>query len=223
MIPRALPLLAFLPLAAAAFGCARVDDVTQARTPVVSAARVLDPSAASTPRVGDVRVLSGRVNLREPLRVNPDGDGVTVTFGVGPRAGATVALDPQSLEARQVTPFAYPSHSASTPPAYLPITSTRVSLEGGGMLECWNDQESSRILAQAYDASGAPRGEQIAIPVEARHAFGAPHAATVDGRHVVVAFFASDETGFALVAASVDVPAAQWQDSRPSKTMATAF
>lgn len=57
---------------------------------------------------------------------------------------------------------------------------------------------------QLHDPDGSARGDAQVLSLDGALAFGVPHAATVDGRHVVVTFFVAAENGFALAAASVD-------------------
>ena len=196
---RTITMLSLLPILALASACAHLDEPAKADAATQAV-------AGSTARVGAVRVLSRRVNLREPLRVDVEGADVTVAFGVGPRAGVTMALDPRSLAPHHVAPYDHPSRAARAEPPYMPLVPVRVGLEGGGSVACWNDGEASRLMVQVYDESGASRGEPMAVSVPGLDVFGAPRAATVDGRHVVVAFFASDAEGFSLVATTMEVP-----------------
>jgi hypothetical protein len=109
-----------------------------------------------------------------------------------------------SLAARAVVPYSYPVRPRGSAVPLVEAAPASVVLEGGGSLSCWTDAASSRVLVQVFDASGAWRGSPVAVSPDGMAVFGAPHVASPDGRHVVVAFFASDEERFQLVATSLE-------------------
>jgi len=163
-----------------------------------------DAAIVPTVRVREVRVLSQHVNLREPVLMGSDGDEVTVTFAHRQREGETFTMEPTSLEARAAVPYSYPAQPRGSAPPLLEASPSSVVLDDGSSLSCWTDAASSRVLVQAFDARGAWRGSPVAISPDGMAVFGAPHVATPDGRRIVVAFFASDEERFQLVAASLE-------------------
>lgn len=163
-------------------------------------------TAIATPaiRAGEVRVVSRRVNLQEPLRLGAANGNVTITFARRQYEGATVTLNATSLEQGAVTAYTFPEHARRATPAFFALDPSRVSLPNGGSVSCWTDNESGRVLAQAFDAEGRGLGAPIAASPEGMEVFGAPQVIAADGRHVVAAFFASTEDGFELVAASLE-------------------
>ncbi|MDB4936554.1 MAG: hypothetical protein JWP87_3526 [Labilithrix sp.] len=203
----ALGVLVVAPLLALG-GCAGVESSRGAS--VDFAVGSASASAPASIRVVRFRILTHRVNLQEPVILGtlagPEGTPgeVTITVALRGHEGVTFAVDPVSLDARTAKLYAYPPREAPTSaPAVAPAES-RVSLEGGLSLACWTDQESGRVLAQVHDADGSARGAPVSVDVPGMAGFGAPRAMSSDGRHVVVTFFASDEVGFALVAASLE-------------------
>jgi hypothetical protein len=163
-----------------------------------------DAAIVPTVRVREVRVLSNHVNLQEPVLMGSDGDEVTITFAHRRREGETLTLEPTLLEPRAAVPHSYPAQPRGPAAPLLAASPSNVVLDDGSSLSCWTDTASSRVLVQAFDPSGAWRGAPVAISPDGLAVYGAPHVATPDGRHVVVAFFASDEERFQLVAASLE-------------------
>jgi hypothetical protein len=169
-------------------------------------------SSASAPaiRVSQPRVLSHHVNLLEPVLLGtPAGadaapTDVTITFALRGHEGATFAVDAASLNVRTAKLYTYPPHAKRATPPVFTLAPSRVALEGGASISCWTDQETGRAFAQVRDANGSSRGEPVAVSSPGMTLFGEPQAVTSDGRHVVITFFASDEDGFALVAASLE-------------------
>lgn len=161
-------------------------------------------SSSPALRVAVVRVLSRRVNLQEPLLLGTSGGSVTVTFARRERDGATLAMSPESLEERDVTPYAYASHAKGATPPFLAADPPRVRLANGGSVSCWTAEESGRVLAQAFSADGTWIGSPLAVSPEAMNVFGAPRLVAAGDHHAVVAFFVSTEDGFELVAASLE-------------------
>jgi hypothetical protein len=164
---------------------------------------IASPSAAPVMGVGEARVLTSRVNLREPIRMGAESGEVTVTVAVRGRRGLTFALEPETLAARGVTPYDYEGHEGSG----LQLESaSRVKLHDGRTLGCWTDDATRRVMARVFDGSGVASGPAIIVSGSDAGVMGAPQAATVDGHHVVVAYFTTTETGFALVATPMKVP-----------------
>jgi hypothetical protein len=185
-------------------GCAH--DANERATTVQFAVTSASASAAMEPvvRLGEVRVLSKRVNLQERVVLDATGPDVLVTFATRQREGLAVAVDASSLELRRSEPFTFATHAKYEAPPFVAPLRAQVNLEGSGTLSCWTDEASSRVVAQAYDASGNPRGEPVAVSPAGTSVIGVPQAASADGRHVVVTFFAIADGTFELVAASVD-------------------
>lgn len=154
-------------------------------------------------RVGEVRVLSRRVNLQEPVLLSAVDGNVRVTFALRQREGATVALNPTSLEQAAVTPYTYSEHAKRATPPFLALEPSRVTLANGGSMSCWTDDHSGRVLAQAFGVGGTWLGSPIAVSAERVDVFGAPQVIAADSRHAVAVYFVSGEDGFELVAASL--------------------
>ena len=163
-----------------------------------------DAAIVATVRVRDVRVLSTHVNLQQPIVMGSDGDEVTITFAHRQRDGETLTMRPGSLEARMAVPYSYVARAPSSAAPAVGASPSKVVLGDGSSLSCWTDTASGRVLVQAFAPSGAWRGSPVAISPESMAPFGDPQITTADGRHVVVAFFASDEERFQLVAASLE-------------------
>lgn len=155
-------------------------------------------------RVREVRVLGTQVNLQEPLFMASSGADVTVTFARRSRHGETLALAPISLEQHGAVPYSYAAPSRGPGVPSVDAVPERVALEDGGSISTWTDEGTRRVLVQLFSSTGACRGSAVAVSPEGMEVYGAPHLATADGRHVVVAFFASDEERFKLVAASIE-------------------
>ncbi len=164
-----------------------------------------DAAISPTVRVGEVRVLSRHVNLQEPVVMGVAGNDVTVTFALRQREGATFTMDPESLERKAVTPYAYPVHAKRATPPFAPGEQPDAArLESGGSLSCWTNEASRRVMVQAFDAKGGWRGAPVAVSPEEMDVFGAPHIATAEGHRFVVTFVVSDEERFQLVATSIE-------------------
>lgn len=155
-------------------------------------------------RVRELRVLSRHVNLLQPILLGAADGNVTVTFALRQRNGATVALNPMSLERSTVAPYTYSEQAKRATPPFLAMDPARVLLASRGSVSCWTDSESGRLLAQAFGADGTWLGSPIAVSPEGMDVFGGPQVIAADGQHLVVAFFVSTEDGFELVAASLE-------------------
>lgn len=162
-------------------------------------------AAAWTPiRVLRRRVLQPAVNMMEPLLMEVAGDEVSITFATGKQDGVTLAVDPATLAARTTDAVAYPERPKDEPPPYLATESAHVPLVGGGWVTVWTDAAASRVYAQRFDADGRTLGGMVLVSHEDADVLGPARAATVDGRCVVVAFFATHQSGYELVAAALD-------------------
>lgn len=151
-------------------------------------------------KVGDVRIVQRKVNMMEPVMVGFTGGDVGITVARQGREGVNVMVDPTSLETRTMTPFAYGPHARRRRAPCHERDATTVALADGASLAIWNDAASGRLVAR-YSGGGGP----IAISPEDVEVIGGPETRTTDGRHVVVTFFAGNEEGFHLMAASLDV------------------
>lgn len=199
-----LALLAAAALAATACSPSASGERASVRFAVSTSAA--DLGVVPVVRVSEVRTLSDHVNLLQPILTGTSGRDVTITVAHREQAGETFTMDSSSLESRAVAPYAYaarPSRRAPAP-ALLGDAPASVALQDGGSLSAWTDEASSRVFVQAFDANGAWRGSPVPVSPEGMAAFGAPQVVTSDGRRVVVAFFASNEERFKLVAASVE-------------------
>jgi hypothetical protein len=164
---------------------------------------IASPSVAQPIVVGEARVLTSKVNLREPIRVGVEGGEATVTVAVRGRHGLTFALEPETLAARGVTPYDYEGQ----PGAGTQLEDPRgVRLQDGRTLGCWTDDATRSVMARMFDRRGVASGPAIVVSGSDVGVMGAPRAVTADGRHVVVAYFATTETGFVLVARRLSAP-----------------
>jgi len=204
---RRFPALCLAPFAAAGLvalsACSPAASSDGASIRFAMSTATADAATVATVRVREVRVLSAHVNLQQPLIVGSAGDDVTITFAHRQREGETLTLGSDALEARAAVPYSY-SAELSSPAPRGPASPSLVVLGDGSSLSCWTDPVSNRVLVQAFGPSGASRGSAVAISPEGLTVFGEPHVTAPDGRHVVVAFFASDEERFQLVAASLE-------------------
>lgn len=153
-------------------------------------------------RLTGLRVLDERVNLQEPIVMGVTQHDVTVTFAKRQRDGLTLAVDPSTVESRIASTMTYPERPKSQTPPYLAGAATTVDLARGTM-KIWSEEAVGRIYAQIFDVNGAARGEPLLVSAD-MDVVGAPRVATADGKHVVVAFFASRLDGFEIVAASLE-------------------
>lgn len=156
-------------------------------------------------RVGEPRVVSSKVNMREPLVLTGLEGEVTMTFGVHGRRGVTLTLAPDSYQARLITPFVYGESATGKPPLHGLAEVTRVALRHG-TFACWTEDGTHRALARISGTDGSQVGPELVISGPALDVVGPPQAATADGEHVLVAFFAATDGPFQLVATWLDVP-----------------
>jgi hypothetical protein len=193
---RTLGLVAAVLFGGASMGCAE-------RSGSLRFAMSATDASPAPIRVSGLHVLEERVNLQEPIVMDVAGHDVTVTFAMRQRDGVTLAVDPTTLEPRVANAMTYPERAKSTTPPYLAPATATVPLARGTM-RVWSDEPSGRVYAQTFDPSGAPRGEPLPVSPADMDVVGAPRAASADGKHVVVAFFASRLDGFEIVAASLE-------------------
>ena len=163
------------------------------------------PAVPAAPiRVLARRVLQGPVNMMEPLVVDVASDEIHVTVATGKQDGVTLAIDPTTLAPRVTDTVTYAERPKDDPPPYLAAESAHVPLVGGGWVTVWTDVGASRVYAQRFDADGRALGDMVLVSHADADVLGPACAATLDGRRVVVAFFATHESGYELVAAALD-------------------
>jgi hypothetical protein len=152
-------------------------------------------------KVGETRVIDAHVNPMVPVHVASEGSKVGVSFGLE-HSGAIERLDAVSLEPLSWEPSV--REAPSTPSTSV----TRVALDGNRFLLCWTNgslEWGHRAMAQMFRSTdGAPLGAPVEISPPDADVLGAPQAVTTDGRHVVVAFTASSEGAFQLMAVPLD-------------------
>lgn len=159
--------------------------------------------AHPTIQVTELRVLHGPVNMMEPLAMEVAGDEVIVTFATGKQDGVTLAVDPATLATRVTDSVTYPERPKDAQPPYLAAESTHVPLVDGGWLTVWTDCQASRVYAQRFDVDGRAQGDTVLVSHADADVLGPARALTVDGKRVVVAFFATHLGGYELVAAAL--------------------
>lgn len=201
--------LLFGAIAASGSGCAPTGATPRLPAWQTTSSGEIGPSISSpgdgpTMRVGEAHVITSKVNLQEPIMVGIDGSDVTVTVAVRGHRGWTFALDPQALAAHSITPFDYEDHPRRAQLGCLEQSPDRLQLRDGRTLDVWTDEATSRVVAQMFDAEGAASGPEVSVSPPAAEVMGAPRAVTTDGRHVVVAYFATTDAGFDLVARSLE-------------------
>ncbi|CAN5925667.1 hypothetical protein BH11MYX4_BH11MYX4_39650 [soil metagenome] len=165
---------------------------------------ISSPADGPTMRVGEARVLTSKVNLQEPIMVGVEGSDVTITVAAQGHRGWTFALDPEALAAHAVTPYDYEDHPRRPQLGCLVQDPDRLKLRDGRTLGVWTDEATSRVVAQIFDAEGLASGPEVTVSRPAADVIGAPRAVTSDGRHVVIAYFATADAGFDLVARSLE-------------------
>ena len=146
-----------------------------------------------------VRVLATRVDLRQPIFVQQNGNSIDVTYAVRQRDGVTLHLDARSLQAiEEPTPYLYPRCSARDVSAHLARDVAHVSLESGDEVTVFTSDEHSRAFARA--------GQGLALPVspDGMHVVG-PARAVSNGKRIVAVFIEATDEGFGLVATSLEL------------------
>ena len=142
--------------------------------------------------------------MMEPLVMEIAGDEVSITFATGKQDGVTLAVEPATLASRTTDAVAYPERPKDEPPPYLATESAHVPLLDGGWVTVWTDVQASRVYAQRFNSDERALGGMVLISHEDANMLGPARAATVDDRHVVVAFFATHQSGYELVVAALD-------------------
>jgi hypothetical protein len=158
------------------------------------------------PEVTQLRVLSTKVNIRRPPLVVATSDNVAITFTTCAHEDVTLSAEPRSLEVRGSWASVRPDGETGSRPAYQHYEAARATVAGGRTLVLWTDETSNQVLAAFYDVDGAQRQPTFAVSSEAMTVLGSPQVAAVDDRHLVVAFFAADDNGIELAAASIELP-----------------
>ncbi len=152
-------------------------------------------------RMGETRVVNERVNPMVPVHLAPEGSSVTATFGLPGHTQMVTRLDPASLELLSSEPT-----GRSELPSAPATGATRVELEGGRFLVCWTRVSADgghEAVAQMWTANGSSLGAPLVISPPDADVFGAPRAATTDGRHVLVTFPETSGESFELRAVSL--------------------
>jgi hypothetical protein len=155
---------------------------------------------ASSVRVGETRVLGSHINPMVPVHLEAEGNGIAVTFGERGRLVVT-RIDPASLDL-----LSREQNGRSQAPSAPSTNPTRVVLDDGRFLVCWtheNPDGGRQVLAQMWAANGSRLGAPVVISPADADVFGAPHAVSTDGRHVVVTFAATSGESFELRAVSL--------------------
>ena len=124
------------------------------------------------------------------------------TFGLPGHTQVLTRLDPASLEllSREQT-------GRSELPSAPATGATHVELEGGRFLVCWTRVRADgghEAVAQMWTANGSSLGVPMVISALDADVFGAPQAATADGRHVLVTFPETSGESFELRAVSLE-------------------
>ncbi len=179
-------------------GCAPAASTTEIRFAIPS------PATGPAVRVGEAVVLTSHVNLQEPIAVATAGPDVSVTAAGRGHHGWTYTLDPVALATRSLTAFEYADHACGAHPGQRQ-DAERIRLHDDRTLGVRIDAPSSRVIAQIFDVDGAAHGPEVTVSGDA-DAIGLPHAASADGRHVVITYVTSNEAGFSLVARAVEAP-----------------
>jgi len=156
--------------------------------------------------VNDVVVLERTVNPQEPVTVGTTGDHVRVTFAVHGLHGVSFVLDAESLVPHLTEPFEFEAHTLGRPPPFLPLYPVIVQLHEGRSLAVWTDDATGKVVGQNRGTDGLAEGARVPVSPPGVVAFGAPRAASPDGRHVVVAFLAVVDEHFELMAATLEAP-----------------
>jgi hypothetical protein len=137
-----------------------------------------------------------------PVQMAADGSTVAITFGERGRQQVVTRLDPASLDL--VSSISAGRSQAATAPS---TGVSRVPLEGGRFVVCWTHQNvdgGRQAMAQVWSEAGVRLGAPLVLSPPDADVIGAPHAATADGRHVVVTFAAAAGESFELRAVSLE-------------------
>jgi hypothetical protein len=164
------------------------------------------PSAGPTMRVHQTRILTSKVNLQEPVLLAAQGSDITVTAAMRGHRGWTFTMDPQVLAPTSVTPYDYEDHPQRPHPGCQEKDGTRLKLRDNRTVAFWTDESTNVVVAQIFDADGTAYGPESTASGPTGDVVGAPRAVTSDGQHVVIAYFTATDTGFELVATSLEAP-----------------
>jgi hypothetical protein len=153
-------------------------------------------------RIAQTRVVHERVNPMVPVHLATEGSSITATFGLPGHRQMVTRLAPSSLEL-----LSSEQTGRSEEPSPPSTGAARVELDGGRFLVCGTRDKTDgghEAVAQMWTASGSPLGAPMVISPPDADVFGAPRAATVDGRHVLVTFPETSGGPFELRAVSVE-------------------
>jgi len=153
-------------------------------------------------RVVATRTVDSRVQPMVPVHLAAEGGNIAVTFAQRGRQQVVTRLNPASLEL--VSSAAAGRSEAPAAPAR---GAARVELEGGRLVTLWTHENADggrQVVAQMWTASGSRLGAPVVISPPDADVLGAPHAATIDGRHVLVTFAATAGESFELRAVSLE-------------------
>jgi hypothetical protein len=156
-------------------------------------------------RVHHTRVLTSKVNLQEPLQLGVQGDDVTITVAMRGHRGWMFTLD-HALAATSVAPYDYEDHPQRAHPGCQVRDESRLKLADNRSVAFWTDESTSVVVAQIFEADGTAYGPESTVSGPTADVMGAPRAITTDGRHVVIAYFATTGSGFDLLATSLEAP-----------------
>lgn len=163
----------------------------------VSSGAALEASPAMA-RIVDTRVLTTRIDFRQPLDVQKAGNRVDVKFGVRQQEGATYRLDPASLATTSTTSFTFDKRVSANESYYLRTDSAYIALDSARSIAFATDEHSGRVMARVD-------GAEFPISASDMVVMGPPRATAIDEHHVLVAYFATTQSGCALVASTIEV------------------
>jgi len=153
-------------------------------------------------RVAETRVVNENVNPMVPVHLATEGSNITATFGLPGRRQVVTRLDPASLDL-----LSNEQTGRSEEPSAPSTGAARVELDGGRFLVCRTRDRADgghEAVAQMWTASGSRLGAPTVISPPDADVFGAPRAATADGRHVLVTFPETSGGPFELRAVSLE-------------------
>lgn len=185
--------------AAFAAGCSHATESASVGFAVPSNTAALAGATVKPVEMRTVRVLATRIDLRQPVFVQRNGDAIEVTYAVRQRDGITMRLDPRTLrEVGERSSYLYPRCSARDVSAHLSRDAAHVELEGGEDVTVFTSDEHNRAFARVAG------GQAFAVSPEGMSIVG-PARANTTGRDVVAVFVAATEDGFSLVATSIEI------------------
>jgi hypothetical protein len=187
-VRQAVVALVMLALAPA---CVEQNDVKPTSTPSIHFA-VESDAVLSGMKIGPVRTIASSMNVGATHFVGFDDGRAVVTFAQSEHKAKAVTLD-DSLATVSESPRSFPKTDSQ---AYLATARATVPLEGGRSFTAWTEESTGRVLAQI--------DQLLPVVVYGGDVVGCPHAASADGKRVIVTFTATTEHGFDLMATSVD-------------------